>query len=169
MKLVEPSEIDENEFNDFIAEFKKAGEGLSPYSLNQKGLNFNQYIKSLNDESLGKGLPEGWVPASTYFLVDNSGRIYGAVNIRSRLTEHLKTEGGHIGYGIRPSARNKGCGSKILKLALEKIKELGIKKVLIACDKNNIASAKVILNNGGKLDSELVRDGKIVQRYWIKI
>ncbi|MDO9576609.1 MAG: GNAT family N-acetyltransferase, partial [Candidatus Cloacimonadales bacterium] len=103
----------------------------------------------------------------TLFLVDDAGKIYGAANIRHRLTENLKIEGGHIGYGIRPSQRGKGYGTKLLRLALQKIKELGIAKALITCDKENTHSAKVITNNGGRLDSEIAKDGRIVQRYWV--
>jgi len=36
------------------------------------------------------------------------------------------------------------------------------------CDKENVHSAKIIQKNGGKLDSEIENDNKIVQRYWIR-
>jgi len=169
MKLVDPLEIDESKFNDFINEFKVTGENLVPYSLNQKNMDFKTYIKSLNDESLGKGIPENWVPASTYFLLDDEEQICGAVNIRHRLTENLRIEGGHVGYSIRPNARNQGYGTKILELALGKMRELGIKQVLVTCDKENASSARVIKKNSGKLDSEIEKDNKIIQRYWIKL
>ena len=167
MILEVPSRIDAARFKAFIDEFKKAGEELVPYSLNQKDMDFTTYVTSLNDESLGKGIPENWVPASTYFLLDDNEQICGAVNIRHRLTDNLRIEGGHAGYGIKPSARNKGYGTEILRLALEKVRELGITEVLITCDKENIGSAKVIQNNGGILDSEVEKDNTLFQRYWI--
>ena len=78
--------------------------------------------------------------------------------------------GGHIGDGIRPSERRKGYGTKIIELALVECKKLGINRVLIVCDKNNIGSRKAIINNGGVLENEAVReDGSIDQRYWIEI
>ena len=167
--LVNPQKIDESEFNDFIDEFKTANENLVPYSLNQKNMDFQTYIKSLQDESIGKGISKNWVPASTYFLVNEKKKIFGAVNIRHRLTENLKIEGGHIGYGIRPSFRNHGYGTKILELALLKASEMGIDNVLITCDKENIHSAKVIYKNGGKFDSEIEYNNRIIQRYWIEL
>ena len=85
------------------------------------------------------------------------------------MREKLRVIGGHIGYGIRPTERNKGYGSIILRLALEKARKLGIKNVLITCAKDNIASAKVVQNNGGKLDSELIKGNRTVQRYWIEL
>jgi len=168
MKLIEPLEIDENEFNDFISEFKAANEKLVPYSIDQRDKDFQTYVRSLHDESMGIGISEKWVPASTYFLVDNKDKIYGAVNIRHRLTDNLRIEGGHVGYGIRPSVRNQGYGTMILELALEKIRGMNIRDVLVTCDIDNVGSAKVIQNNGGVLDSEVEKDGNTIQRYWIK-
>ncbi|MCP4178391.1 MAG: GNAT family N-acetyltransferase [bacterium] len=169
IKLVKPEKIDENEFNSFIDEFNKADEDLIPCSLDQKGLNFQSYIKSLNDESLGKNLPVNYVPSSTFFLTDDQGQIYGAVNIRHKLTDRLMIEGGHIGYGVRPSARGHGYGIKILKFALKKAEKIGIKHVLVTCKKQNVNSAKVIENNGGKFDSEIEYNKNISLRYWIEL
>jgi predicted acetyltransferase len=101
-------------------------------------------------------------------LVDESRRILGAVNIRHRLTDNLRFEGGHVGYGVRPSARNKGHGTRILELALAKLGELGVDRVLVTCDRENLASARVIKKNGGVLDSETEIDGRTTQRYWIE-
>lgn len=75
--------------------------------------------------------------------------------------------GGHIGDGVRPSERRKGIATKMISLALEECRKLGIPKVLMVCDKDNIGSAKSIINNGGVLENEIMCDGVIVQRYWI--
>ncbi len=59
----------------------------------------------------------------------------------------------------------------MLKLALKKCIELNIKEILITCDKQNIASAKTIISNGGVLENEIFdpNDNTITQRYWIKL
>lgn len=57
----------------------------------------------------------------------------------------------------------------MIGLALEECKKLGIDKVLMCCDKNNIASAKSIVSNGGVLENEIENDGHVEQRYWIQI
>lgn len=57
----------------------------------------------------------------------------------------------------------------MIGLALEKCRELGITRVLITCDKDNVGSAKSIQRNGGVLEDERLLDGKIVQRYWIDL
>ena len=55
----------------------------------------------------------------------------------------------------------------MIGLALEECKKLEINKVLMVCDKNNIASAKSIFNNRGILENEIEVNGIIEQRYWI--
>ena len=112
---------------------------------------------------------DGWVTHSVFFAMIED-RIIGTVAIRHYLNDELLQEGGHIGFGVRPSERRKGYGSKMLALALKKCKELGIEKALITCDKSNIASAKTIEANGGVFENEIVEeDGNIVRRYWISI
>ena len=76
---------------------------------------------------------------------------------------------GHIGYGVRCSEWNKGYGTLMLKLALEKAKEMGLSKVLLTCDDDNPASAKVMEKNGAVLQDKIenIIDGKkiITRRY----
>lgn len=57
----------------------------------------------------------------------------------------------------------------MIRLALYEAKKLGIDKVLMCCDKRNIASAKSILNNGGVLENEVEINGILKQRYWIDV
>ena len=169
MKLVEPENISESDFNTFMAEYRRTGERPVPYALDQAGMRFQDFIRSLNDASKGKGLPDTWPPFSTFFLVDTDGRIYGAVNIRHRLTDGLRINGGHIGYGVRPGARSSGYGTKILELAFEKARELGISKALLTCNKTTPHSANIIQKNGGRLDFEGLIEGRVVQRYWVDL
>ena len=112
-----------------------------------------------------------FVPDSVFFLLDKDRNILlGAVNIRHYLNDYLLKYGGHIGDGIRPSERGKGYATEMIRLALIECKKLGIDKVLMVCDKSNIASAKTIIKNGGILENEFVDDdGGIIQRYWIKL
>ena len=92
-----------------------------------------------------------FVPAHAYFLATENKRILGAINIRHSLNDYLFNFGGHIGYGIRPSERGQGYASLMLSLSLPIAKELGLSRVLITCDKSNLASAKTIIKNGGIL------------------
>ncbi|GAA0806586.1 GNAT family N-acetyltransferase [Faecalicatena orotica] len=127
---------------------------------------FTSYISNLDYIKA----EEGKVPSSTFFCLDEERNIMiGAVNIRHYLNDSLLQFGGHIGDGIRPSERRKGYATKMIALALEECKALGIHKVLMVCDKNNTGSAKSIQNNGGILENEIQNEGKTEQRYWINI
>ena len=46
---------------------------------------------------------------------------------------------------------------------------MGIKKVLMVCETDNIGSAKSIIKNGGILENEQIENGKTEQRYWIDL
>jgi len=107
-------------------------------------------LKRFEDHSKGIGLPEGWVPSTTFWLVDK-GEYIGGGNIRHTLTEQLKKFGGHIGYEIRPSKWGQGYGTLLLKLLLSEAGKLGIKSALITCAATNIASRRIIEKNGGVL------------------
>ena len=87
------------------------------------------------------------------------------------VAEALRDFGGHVGYGVRPSERGKGYATRMLVMALDKARQLGLKRVLITCDKDNLASARVIQKNGGVLGSESYspQGGRVTQRYWIDL
>lgn len=114
---------------------------------------------------------DGMVPDSVFFLLDvDRDRLLGAVNIRHSLNDYLLQFGGHIGDGIRPSERRKGYATEMIRLALMECRKLGIDRVLMICDKDNIASAKSIIKNGGILENEFVdENGNTEQRYWIEL
>jgi len=168
--LVQPTIDLQKEYLEFYQEWKNSGETMIPWVITKDPSNFPVMVQELLDAAKGKNIPDSWVPDSTYWLITNDNKIVGAVNIRHRLTEHLFNAGGHIGYGIRPSARQKGYATKLLALSLEKIKELGVTKVLVVCDEGNTASEKTILHNRGFRDSDFMEeDGNVVRRYWIEL
>lgn len=151
---------------DMLDEWTRSGERIIPSAI-AKGdyRDYDGYVKKLNNPG-----SDTLVPDSTYFCLDEERNIFvGAVNIRHYLNESLLFDGGHIGDGVRPSERGKGIGTKMIALALEKCGEMGIDKVLMVCNKSNIASAKTIINNGGVLENEITVNSVIEQRYWIEL
>ena len=168
-KLVEPKLEMEKEYNNYIVEWEKSGEEIIPYASRKSMVKYKDLIKCWKIQTTNKSYEDGFVPASLYFLIDENMKIYGALHIRHELNAFLLNYGGHIGYGIRPSERKKGYATKMLSLSLSLVKQLGIKKALVTCDKTNIASSKTILNNGGVFENEVIEDGKVTQRYWINI
>jgi len=130
---------------------------------------FDAFVERQKSHARGENLPEGYVPDSEFWLVDGKEYI-GRINIRHRLTEHLEKNGGHIGYDIRPSQRGKGYGNLILKLGLEKAKEIDISRVLLICNEDNSASRKVIEKNGGTYADSVpnIETGINKLRFWIE-
>jgi predicted acetyltransferase len=116
----------------------------------------------------GKLLPK--VPFSLLWLAEGD-EFLGEVSIRHELNRYLREEGGHIGYGIRPSRQRQGYGRLILALALEHCRGLGLERVLLTALSDNVASLRVIEANGGRLDDEIPHPSGCgrLRRYWIAL
>lgn len=166
LKLIKMNEIYKEQLNNMTEEWYAAGEKIVPYAIVKTDYHdFTNYVINLESPT---GIA-GFVPTSTFFCLDIDRNILvGAINIRHCLNQNLLLNGGHIGDGVRPSERRKGIATKMISLALEECKKLGIHKVLMVCDKKNIGSAKSIINNGGVLENEIIVNGIVEQRYWIE-
>lgn len=130
-------------------------------------------FKKFDDYKMGNNLPKGYVKATYFWLVDKRDFV-GEISIRHELTPDLLRFGGNIGYGVRFSKWNLGYGALMLKMALSYAKrEIGLDKVLITCNDDNLASARVIEKNGGILQDKIFNslpDGdRITRRYWIDL
>jgi predicted acetyltransferase len=166
--LTSPERCHEAAVMDYKAEFERYGENIDGSGMLGQAETFTQWLEMLKDNEQEGTVREGYVPAETYLAVRPSdGRIIGMVSIRLRLNDYLAAYGGHIGYSVRSSERQKGYAKEMLRLALSRCKEKGIHKALITCDKENIPSERTILANGGVLESEVPEGDSITQRYWI--
>ncbi|WP_407310079.1 GNAT family N-acetyltransferase [Desulfosporosinus sp. SB140] len=170
--LVEPQERYRESFEKMVYEYSAHGE-KDYYEMYKEALsNFNQYVLKLKNNSKGIGVPASWVPSYTYWLTDMDDQIRGVVRIRTSLNnEFVRKYAGHIGYDISPLSRRKGYGNTLLKLALEKAAMINLDKVLITCNEDNIASQRVIENNGGVFESVIFSEekNKQLRRYWITL
>ena len=167
LSLVKLSEEYKRHLNEMMEEWYATGENIIPYVIRRNDYkDFEYYMDNLEV----KEGTENLVPDSTFFCLDEDRDIFvGAVNIRHYLNEALLRDGGHIGDGVRPSERRKGIATKMIGLALDECRKLGIDRVLMVCDKDNIGSAKSIINNGGVLENEITVEGVVEQRYWIEL
>ena len=111
------------------------------------------------------------VQASTYFAINENNEIVGCIELRHSLNESLAVIGGHIGYSVCPKQRRKGYATKMLSLVLQEARRLGIEKVLLTCDVDNIASTKTILKNGGVMEKEkpYIYCDEQYYKFWIRI
>ena len=161
-------------YADEITKYKEESLKESPIINGSAGLDrlssIEDWLEELNKRSCEDTVPKGLVPSSTYLGVrEKDNYIVGMIDIRHYLNEYLTQVGGNIGYSVRKTERNKGYAKQMFKLALEKCKELKIKKVLITCDEDNIASEKVILSANAKFEDIRNVDGENKKRFWIDL
>ncbi|MCK5827830.1 GNAT family N-acetyltransferase [Candidatus Bipolaricaulota bacterium] len=170
MEVVALGHKHERELAAFVAEFAASGEERIPAFLPDAEWSFAETVVGFAKQSRGEGLPEGWVPGTTRFLV-HDGRILGVFNLRHRLTEFLCQFGGHIGYSVRPSERRKGHGTRLLRAAIEIAQGMDIERVLLTCYPENVASVGAIKKCGGVFEDQFYYGPAEhdVCRYWIPI
>lgn len=172
IKLVQPGKRHEAVVKDYTEEHFSVGEdSLHGSSLLTEMESYSDWLAHLTKQSDKATVTPDWVVSTTLIAVrENDKKVIGTIDIRHELNEFLREFGGHIGFGVRPSERGKGYATEILRLGLEYCKMLGLEKVMVACYKENIPSAKTILKNGGVLEREFIHDdGKKVQVYWINL
>ena len=123
------------------------------------------------DETVGRNLATGRVPQSIFWLVRNEQRILACSRLRHTLNTFLEQVGGHIGYDVRPSERRRGFGTQILRMTLDKARDLGLKQVLVTADSPNVASWRIIEKNGGVLHGEELSQhtGQLLRNYLIEL
>jgi predicted acetyltransferase len=110
----------------------------------------------------------GLVHCTFRWIVEDDNYL-GAIALRHTLNESLLNIGGHIGYGIRPSARRRGLASWALGRTLETARALGLDRVLITCRPENTASARTIEKHGGVYEDTRNPGPDRVKRYWITL
>ncbi|MEI6498505.1 MAG: GNAT family N-acetyltransferase [bacterium] len=168
------SENDEIIHTEFFSEMMDVDGRIVPSAaeIKETDENFQNWLTRTDNESKGIGPMNYRVPATLLFLFrEGDNKILGATQIRHELNERLLLHGGNIGYGVTPSERRKGYANKMLAMALDYCRGLKLDKVLVTCNKDNIGSRRTIEKNGGVLEDESLdlADGKLTQRYWIKL
>ena len=170
-RLESPSARLKDSYLSLVGEFQRLGEPLIPFPLSFPTDDFPAFLERLKNCTLGLGIPVGFVAHETFWLVDDDEQVVGVSNLRYSLTESLRKDGGHIGYGIRPSARRQGHATLILRETLLKAKARGIARALVTTHKGNLGSIRTIIKNGGVFEDEelLPEHADLMQRFWIPL
>ena len=160
MKLVTPSMAYDQEIQAFRREYLASGESMDGGASLRKYDQTQDWLDQLD-------------PLTTQYLYvrEEDRLVAGVLQIRHRLNEFLEKYAGHIGYCVRPGERGKGYAARMLKEALPECARLGIDHVLVCCLKENEASRRTILRNGGVYESTVFepRSQCWIERYWIHI
>ena len=173
LKLVNPTLEYKKQVMEYRKTFLEKNEKLSGCAELEDVNSYEEWIDFENRRSKIYG--KDYVPSTVCLCIRvKDNKMVGIIDFRHELTEFLLNYGGNIGYSIHPLERKKGYGKEMLRLMLIKCKEYGKKRVLLTCDKENIASAKTMISNGAILENEVADGGRIswsgtIQRYWIEL
>lgn len=158
-----------NEFVEYNSEINGTG-GLDKII---EGYTFEQALArclSMEDENYAKKINR--CQSKTFLLIrEKDNRIVGTINVRWNLTEAMKQFGGNIGYGIRPTERRKGYNKINLYLGMQEAQKLGLDRVMLDCDVNNLGSDRTLKALGGVLERTEVdpEDNILTNVYWFDV
>ncbi len=114
---------------------------------------FNNYLETQLARKY-QNISEFDTPTIIYIMYVNDIPV-GYIALRTKIDEQWKKWSGNFYYVIRTTERKKGYGTQILKLALNEFNKMGFKEIYGQSSAGNIASQKVIENNGGILLEEI--------------
>lgn len=134
----------------------------SAYGISRE--DFPSYLSKQVDTSEGLNLSNGRVP-QTYFLLFIDDEVVGVAKLRHKLTPRLLEHSGNIGIGITEKFRGRGYSKILLQEVLKEAKKLGLEKVLLTCNEDNIPSYRAIEFNKGVLE-KIENDTRY---YWINL
>jgi predicted acetyltransferase len=130
---------------------------------------FSAWLDRVRRESDTSVPPEDGKVHATYWWIVEGNTYLGAITLRHDLNDFLREVGGHVGFGVRPSARRRGLARWALRAVLSRARSLGLERVLVTCDDDNVASARTIEANGGRLEDVRETGSGPKRRYWIEL
>ena len=103
-----------------------------------------------------------------FIAVDDENEIVGIIDLRHTLNDFLK-DFGNSGYSVRPSERQKGYATEMLRQVLSVAKEAGLTEVHLSVERDNEPSVKTIVKNGGVYERSFEFEGEQADIYRIEL
>lgn len=174
IELIEFNEKNYNEYIEMYNEFIFNKSDLIPDVLELKCKNeddFKNILIELANRKNGKHADLDWYKDSYYFLAFDNNVLIGMGCIRNNLTKKGYDVWGNIAYGVRPSQRQKGYGTKIARQLVVKCKELGMKEIILCHYEDNVISPKIFNKIGAKYTNSAnsTASDKKIKRYKIAL
>lgn len=172
MKLIEPSMAYDKQIQAYRREFLTYGGSMDGCGSLRRFDNTQDWLDQVEALKRPETTPPNLVPMTQYLFVrEDDDKVVGVIQIRHYFNEFLEKYAGHIGYSVCPSERRKGYATQMLRQVLPECRKLGLERVLVCCVRENEASRRTILNNGGVYESTvyLAERDVYLERYWIDL
>ena len=127
---------------------------------------YEEWLKSVTDNTSPDTVNPNWVVTDTFFAVDENENIIGIIDLRHTLNDFLK-DFGNSEYSVRPSERRKGYATEMLRQILLIAKQAGLQEVYLSVERDNEPSVKTIIKNGGKYERSFEFEGEEADIYKI--
>lgn len=161
IKLERPAEKDEKDFIEMMEKWRAFGGRINPKLLRFFNGDYPSWLERMR--KFWDGVGDGIFPHELLFFVKKEDLLIGATSIRYNPTYCS------IACGIAPGFRDRGYGKETLRLILQKAREVGLEKVRITCDVDNIASQKIIEYGGGVFEKQEYKKNILVNIYWLEL
>ena len=128
---------------------------------------YEEWLQAIINNTNIETVNPNWVLTDTFFaVIENTNEIVGIIDFRHTLNDFL-INFGHCGYSVRPSKRNKGYATEMLKNIIDIAKKIGMSELQLSVERTNIPSIRTIVKNGGIYDRSFEFEGEQADIYKI--
>ena len=169
IKLVAPTiELKDKALQYRQEHFNNGEKIINGSELLDKTQEYEEWLQAVTANANPQTVSPNWVLTDTFFAIDESEEIVGIIDFRHTLNDFL-IDFGNCGYSVRPSKRNKGYATEMLRCILDIARNAGLCEIHLSVEKNNTPSIKTITKNGGIYERSFDFEGEEADIYKIEL